>query len=61
MKNSKGTKRLVSGIPRANDGCQHFAFCIFHFSELISEPRVNQKRAFAWLADFPRMAMPICG
>jgi hypothetical protein len=47
MKNSKGTKRLVSGIPRANDGGQHFAFAIFHFLELISEPRVNQKRAFA--------------
>jgi hypothetical protein len=47
MKNSKGTKRLVSGIPRANEGCQHFAFSISHFSELISEPRVNQKRAFS--------------
>jgi hypothetical protein len=31
MKNSKGTKRLVSGIPRANDGCQHFPFPISHF------------------------------
>jgi hypothetical protein len=36
MKNSKGTKRLVSGIPRANDGCQHFAFCIFQFPFFIT-------------------------
>jgi hypothetical protein len=36
MKNSKGTKRLVSGIPRVNDGCQQFAFFNFHFSFFIS-------------------------
>ncbi len=36
MKNSKGTKGLVSGIPRAIDGGQQFAFFNFHFSFFIS-------------------------